>query len=87
VMTYRQMIERVAAIRGKRPLIVEVPVLTPRLSSLWLKLVTPVRAEVARPLIEGLRNATVAHDERLRQLMPLRQTHFDDAARAALRLR
>jgi hypothetical protein len=86
-MTYRQMIERVAAIRGKRPLIVEVPVLTPRLSSLWLKLVTPVRAEVARPLIEGLRNATVAHDERLRQLMPLRQTHFDDAARAALRLR
>jgi uncharacterized protein YbjT (DUF2867 family) len=87
VMTYRQMIERVAAIRGKRPLIVEVPVLTPRLSSLWLKLVTPVRAEVARPLIEGLRNATVARDERLRQLMPLRQTHFDDAARAALRLR
>jgi uncharacterized protein YbjT (DUF2867 family) len=87
VMTYRQMIERVAAIRGKRPLIVEVPVLTPRLSSLWLKLVTPVRAEVARPLIEGLRNATVAHDERLRLLMPLRQTQFDDAARAALRLR
>jgi uncharacterized protein YbjT (DUF2867 family) len=87
VMTYRQMIERVARIRGKRPLIVEVPVLTPRLSSLWLNLVTPVQAEVARPLIEGLRNATVAHDDRLRQLLPLRQTRFDDAARAALRLR
>jgi uncharacterized protein YbjT (DUF2867 family) len=87
VMTYRQMIERVARIRGKRPLIVEVPVLTPRLSSLWLNLVTPVHADVARPLIEGLRNATVAHDDRLRRLMPLRQTRFDDAARAALRLR
>ena len=87
VMTYRQMIERVAAIRGKRPLIVEVPILTPRLSSLWLNLVTPVNADVARPLIEGLRNATVAHDDRLRQLMPLPQTRFDDAARAALRLR
>jgi uncharacterized protein YbjT (DUF2867 family) len=87
VMTYRQMIERVAGIRGKRPLIVEVPVLSPRLSSLWLNLVTPVNADVARPLIEGLRNATVAHDDRLRHLLPLRQTRFDDAARAALRLR
>jgi len=51
VMTYRDMIERIAAIRGKRPLIVEVPALTPRLSSYWLNLVTPVRASVARPLI------------------------------------
>ena len=84
VMTYREMIERVARIRGKRPLIVEVPVLTPRLSSYWLHLVTPVQADVARPLIEGLRNATVAHDDRLRQLVPRRLTHFDEAARAAL---
>jgi uncharacterized protein YbjT (DUF2867 family) len=83
VMTYREMIERIARIRGKRPLIVEVPVLTPRLSSYWLHLVTPVRANVARPLIEGLRNATVANDERLRQLVPRRLTHFDEAARAA----
>ena len=60
VMTYREMIERVGAERGKRPLIVEVPVLTPRLSSYWLHLVTPVKASVARPLIEGLRNETVA---------------------------
>ena len=42
VMTYREMIEGIARIRGKRPLIVEVPVLTPRLSSYWLMLVTPV---------------------------------------------
>ena len=84
VMTYREMIERIARIRGKRPLILEVPVLTPRLSSYWLHLVTPVQASVARPLIEGLRNATVANDERLRRLVPLRLTHFDEAARAAL---
>ena len=87
VMTYREMIERIAVIRGKRPLIVEVPVLTPRLSSYWLNLVTPVRASVARPLIEGLRNATVADDGRLRRLVPLRLTSFDDAARAALATR
>jgi uncharacterized protein YbjT (DUF2867 family) len=84
VMTYREMIEGVARIRGKHPLIVEVPVLTPRLSSYWLNLVTPVQARVARPLIEGLRNATVARDERLRELVPLRLTRFEDAARAAM---
>jgi uncharacterized protein YbjT (DUF2867 family) len=84
VMTYREMIERVGAQRGKRPLIVEVPVLTPRLSSYWLHLVTPVKASVARPLIEGLRNETVAKDERIRELIPLELTPFDVAARAAL---
>ncbi|HET6642707.1 MAG TPA: NAD(P)H-binding protein [Gaiellaceae bacterium] len=83
-MTYREMIERVGAVRGKRPLIVEVPVLTPRLSSYWLHLVTPVKASVARPLIEGLRNETVAKDERIRELIPLELTPFDVAARAAL---
>jgi uncharacterized protein YbjT (DUF2867 family) len=84
VMTYREMIERVGAERGKRPLIVEVPVLSPRLSSYWLHLVTPVKASVARPLIEGLRNETVAKDERIRELIPLELTPFDEAARAAL---
>jgi uncharacterized protein YbjT (DUF2867 family) len=84
VMTYRDMIERIGAERGKRPLIIEVPVLTPRLSSYWLHLVTPVKASVARPLIEGLRNETVAKDERIRELLPLDLTPFDVAARAAL---
>jgi uncharacterized protein YbjT (DUF2867 family) len=84
VMTYRGMIERVARLRGKRPLIVEVPVLTPRLSSYWLRLVTPVNATVARPLVEGLSNATVARDERLRELVPLSLTSFEDAARDAM---
>ncbi len=84
VMTYREMIERVARLRGRRPLIVEVPFLTPRLSSLWLHLVTPVKAGVARPLVDGLRNETVAHEERIRALVPFELTPFDEAARAAL---
>jgi uncharacterized protein YbjT (DUF2867 family) len=84
VMTYREMIERIARIRGRRPLIVEVPVLSPRLSSLWLHLVTPVRAGVARPLVEGLRNPTVAADDRIRSLVPFEPTSFDAAAREAL---
>jgi uncharacterized protein YbjT (DUF2867 family) len=84
ILTYGQMIEQVAALRGRRPRILEVPVLTPRLSSYWLHLVTPASARVARPLIEGLRNPTVARDERIRQLVPLALTPFADAAREAL---
>jgi uncharacterized protein YbjT (DUF2867 family) len=84
VMTYREMIERVARLRGRRPVIVEVPFLTPRLSSLWLHLVTPVKAGVARPLVDGLRTETVAQDERIRSLVPFELTGFDRAARAAL---
>jgi uncharacterized protein YbjT (DUF2867 family) len=84
VMTYREMIERIARIRGKRTRIVEVPVLTPRLSSWWLHVVTPVNAEVARPLIEGLRTPTIAHDESIRRLAPIELTPFDEAVREAL---
>ena len=83
VMTYRQMMERIADLRGRRPWILEVPVLTPRLSSLWLHLVTPVGASVARPLIEGLKSPTIAREERLRTLVPFELTSFDDAARQA----
>lgn len=83
-MTYREMIERIAKLRGKRRLLVEVPVLTPRLSSWWLHLVTPVKAGVARPLVEGLRNATVAHDDAIRELLPFELTPFEIAAREAL---
>jgi uncharacterized protein YbjT (DUF2867 family) len=84
VMTYRQMIERIAALLGRRPRIVEVPVLTPGLSALWLELVTPVNASVARPLIEGLRNPTIAREERLREVVPFELTSFDAATREAL---
>ena len=64
--------------------VVEVPVLTPYLSSLWLNLVTPVNASVARPLVEGLRNPTIAREERIRKLLPLELTPFDEATRQAL---
>lgn len=84
VMTYRDMIERIARIQGKRRHVLEVPALTPRLSSWWLHLVTPVNAAVARPLIEGLRNPTVARTDAIRDLVPLELTPFDDAVREAL---
>jgi uncharacterized protein YbjT (DUF2867 family) len=84
VMTHRTVIERVGHLCGRRPLIAEVPVLTPRLSALWLHLVTPVAASVSRPLVDGLRVETVARDERIRTLVAFEPTAFDDAARMAL---
>ena len=83
-MTYRGMIERVARLRGRRPLIVEVPVLTPRLSSLWIRLVTPVNADVARPLVEGMRTPTTVVDRRIERLVRVAPTPFDVAARDAM---
>jgi uncharacterized protein YbjT (DUF2867 family) len=84
VMTYRMMMERVARQRGRHPVLVEVPLLTPRLSSLWLHLVTPASVAVARPLVEGLRVPTIAHDDRIWSIVGAPRTTFDQAISAAL---
>jgi uncharacterized protein YbjT (DUF2867 family) len=84
VMTYRSMMERTARIRGRKPVMIEVPLLTPWLSSLWLHLVTPVNAAVTRPLIEGLRVPTLAHDDEIWTVAGRERTGFDDAVRVAL---
>jgi uncharacterized protein YbjT (DUF2867 family) len=60
VLTYREMIEVVAQRRGRDPLIVGVPFLTPRLSSYWCGLTTSVPSALARPLIEGMATPMVA---------------------------
>jgi uncharacterized protein YbjT (DUF2867 family) len=84
IMSYAEMISRISRLKGKAPYLVEVPVLTPWLSALWIELITPARADIARPLVEGLRNPTVAKEGRIRKLLPFELTRFDDAARAAL---
>ena len=84
VMTYRQMIERIARLLGRRPRIVEVPVLTPRSRRSGSSSSRRSTPSVARPLVEGLRNPTVAREERIRELLPFELTPFDEAARQAL---
>jgi uncharacterized protein YbjT (DUF2867 family) len=55
VLTYREMMRRAAPLMGRRPpLVIRVPVLTPRLSSYWVALVTPVSYGLVRPLVDGL---------------------------------
>ncbi len=62
VLSYGEMMRAYARLRGLRRLMLPVPVLTPRLSSYWVNLVSPVPARIARPLIEGLRNEVVVRD-------------------------
>jgi uncharacterized protein YbjT (DUF2867 family) len=63
VLSYGDMLDAVAGVVGRRePLRIPVPLLTPRLSSLWVGLVTPVDASVAKPLIEGLSTETLVTD-------------------------
>ena len=59
ILSYGDMMRAYARLRGLRRLMIPVPVLTPRLSSYWVNLVSPVPAGIARPLIEGLRNEVV----------------------------
>ncbi len=85
VITYGEMMTRYAKVRGLRRLLVPVPVLTPRLSSYWVHLVTPIPAAIARPLIDGLRNEVVVRDQRARTLFPeIAPMGYDDAVARAL---
>lgn len=84
ILTYKEMMERFARIEGKRLWIIPVPVLTPKLSSYWVGLVTPVKPAIAIALIEGLKNEVICRDNRIRELVPIRLTTFDEAIQTAL---
>ncbi len=71
VVNYAELFQMFAQEAGlPRRIIIPVPVFTPRLSSYWIHLVTPVPASIARPLAEGLKNRVVAKDESIRKLIP-----------------
>ncbi|NYG06214.1 uncharacterized protein YbjT (DUF2867 family) [Phycicoccus badiiscoriae] len=89
VLTYAEMMQRYAQIAGLgRRLIVSVPVLTPRLAGLWVGLVTPISAGIARPLVGSLIHEAVCHEDDVLTAIgppPGGLSDFDDAVRAALR--
>lgn len=83
VTNYRELMETYAEEAGLRKrIIIPIPLLTPRLSSYWIHLVTPVPAAIARPLAEGLSNPVVCTENSITELLP--QELFD--ARKAIRL-
>jgi hypothetical protein len=84
-MSYRQIIDIVAEERDlAKRWIIPVPVLTPRLSSLWIHLVTPIDRRIARPLAEGLKNRVVCRNDEAARLMPQSLVGVREAVRSAL---
>ncbi|MFP3870696.1 MAG: NAD(P)H-binding protein [Syntrophobacteria bacterium] len=84
ILSYREMMETYARVRGLKRVIITVPVLTPRLSTYWINLVTPVPSGVVNPLVEGLKNEVICRDNRIRQLIPIKLTPFEQAICNAL---
>jgi uncharacterized protein YbjT (DUF2867 family) len=87
ILQYITMLRRVAAVE-RRPLVVlPVPLLSPRLSSLWLSLVTDVDTATGRALVDSMTNEVIVRDDSIRQLVPFEPMTYDDAVRQALRER
>jgi uncharacterized protein YbjT (DUF2867 family) len=84
IFTYVEMMQKYAEARGlAKRFIVRVPVLTPMLSAYWVDLVTPISSGIAHPLIEGLRNEVICHDNRIDQYVSITKTPFKDAVLTA----
>ncbi len=85
VLTYREMlIETGRLLTGRRPIIVPVPFLTPRLSAYWVALVTDVPTGVAYPLINGMTTDVVVTDDSIHEVIPIELTPFETAVRRVL---
>jgi len=84
VLSYLDMMQRAAAVMGKRLPNVSVPLLTPGLSSRWLSLVTDVDTETARNLIDSMVNEVVVSDRSIEEIVPGPTLGYDDAVRLAL---
>jgi uncharacterized protein YbjT (DUF2867 family) len=84
VLRYLDMLQRVAKIRGRRLPNLTVPLLTPRLSSAWLRFVTDVDSATARNLVDSMTTEVVVRDDAITRLVPGTPIGYDDAVRLAL---
>jgi uncharacterized protein YbjT (DUF2867 family) len=84
VLTYGEMIREYARLKGLRRRLIPVPVLTPRLSSYWVGLVTPISNSIATPLIEGLRSEVVVRDRTALELFAFGPIGYEEAVRRVL---
>jgi uncharacterized protein YbjT (DUF2867 family) len=84
VLAYRDMLQRVAAIQGRPLLILPVPLLSPRLSSFWLSLVTDIDVTTGRALIDSMTNEVVVRDDAIRRIVEFEPMGYDEAVLQAL---
>jgi len=84
VLAYVDMLRRVAVIEGRHLWVIPVPLLSPRLSSRWLSLVTDVDVPTGRSLIDSMSNEVVVRDQSIRELVDFEPMSYDEAVLAAL---
>jgi uncharacterized protein YbjT (DUF2867 family) len=84
VLSYQEMMERMAQATGRHLTVIPVPVLTPTLSVYWIDLMTDTPKHISHPLIEGLENPVVVTDDRATELFDVDLTPFDAAIERAL---
>lgn len=84
IVTYRELMLIYAKVRGLTRMIIPVPVLSPKLSSYWVDLITPVPSGVVRPLIEGMKNEVICQDNSIRDLVPIDLMSMEEAICQAL---
>jgi len=84
VLRYATMLRRAARVMGRSRVLVPVPLLSPRLSALWLGLVTDVDAQTGRSLVDSMSNEVVVRDDSIRTVVPFEPMAYDDAVRQAL---
>ena len=85
ILSYVDMMKRYSAILNKPLKIVIIPFLTPRLSSYWVDLITPVKASLARPLIDSLKHEAVVHDHEIQKLIPIKLMNFEESIKTAMK--
>ncbi len=84
-MSFKEMLERAAHVMGRRRLLIPVPVLSPRLSSYWLILFSPVSYRIARALVDGLKSETIIQNDNARLYFPqVTLLSYEKAVEAAL---
>ena len=84
ILTYKEMMLGYAKVRGLKRALIEVPVLTPRLSSYWVDFITPIPASISRPLILGLKNDVICQNFKAREIFPFKPLGYEEAVRLAL---
>lgn len=84
VMTYREMMLNYADIRGLKRFMVPTPVLSPKLSSYWINLITPIPASIARPLVDGLTSEVIVDDPEPAKAYGVRPITYETAVKLAL---
>ena len=83
ILTYKQMLIGFARVRGLKRLIITIPVLTPKLSSLWLMLVTSTTFSLARNLVSSMKNEVVCRDKRIADIVPIHLFNYTEALQLA----